>query len=55
MRYQLPPRRISMKHLFPSTALAFFIGLGFASMSTNTFAANSAITTASRRWTTLAR
>ena len=30
-----------MKHLFPSTALALFIGLGFASMSTNTFAANS--------------
>jgi hypothetical protein len=33
MRYQLPPRRISMKHLFPSTALALFIGIGFAPMS----------------------
>ncbi|AZE12785.1 tail-specific protease [Pseudomonas chlororaphis subsp. aureofaciens] len=41
MRYQLPPRRISMKHLFPSTALALFIGLGLLPMSTNTFAANS--------------
>ncbi|WP_425273397.1 carboxy terminal-processing peptidase [Pseudomonas morbosilactucae] len=30
-----------MKHLFPSTALAFFIGLGLLPMSTNTFAANS--------------
>lgn len=30
-----------MKHLFPSTALALFIGLGLSSMSTNTFAANS--------------
>ncbi|WP_164485457.1 carboxy terminal-processing peptidase [Pseudomonas chlororaphis] len=30
-----------MKHLFPSTALALFIGLGLLPMSTNTFAANS--------------
>ncbi|AOA04339.1 tail-specific protease [Pseudomonas fragi] len=41
MRYQLPPRRISMKHLFPSTALALFIGLGVLPFSANTFAANS--------------
>ena len=30
-----------MKHLFPSTALALFIGLGLLPLSTNTFAANS--------------
>ncbi|NWA25720.1 carboxy terminal-processing peptidase [Pseudomonas gingeri] len=30
-----------MKHLFPSTALALFIGLGISSFSANTFAANS--------------
>ena len=30
-----------MKHLFPSTALALFIGFGLLPMSTNTFAANS--------------
>ncbi|MQT24943.1 tail-specific protease [Pseudomonas helleri] len=41
MRYQLPPRRISMKHLFPSTALALFIGLGVLPFSANSFAANS--------------
>jgi carboxyl-terminal processing protease len=41
MRYQLSPRRISMKHLFPSTALALLIGIGLMPMSSNTFAANS--------------
>ncbi len=30
-----------MKHLFPSTALALFIGLGLCAQSANTFAANS--------------
>ncbi len=30
-----------MKHLFPSTALALFIGIGLMPMSSNTFAANS--------------
>ena len=30
-----------MKHLFPSTALALFIGLGISTFSANTFAANS--------------
>ncbi|MBK5542892.1 carboxy terminal-processing peptidase [Pseudomonas sp. TH05] len=30
-----------MKHLFPSTALALFIGIGLLPMSANTFAANS--------------
>ncbi|MGY2182865.1 carboxy terminal-processing peptidase [Pseudomonas agarici] len=30
-----------MKHLFPSTALALFIGLGVCAFSANTFAANS--------------
>ena len=30
-----------MKHLFPSTALALFIGLGVLPFSANTFAANS--------------
>ncbi|MFW0759452.1 carboxy terminal-processing peptidase [Pseudomonas sp. H11T01] len=30
-----------MKHLFPSTALALFIGLGLLPLSTNSFAANS--------------
>ncbi|EJM61464.1 hypothetical protein PMI29_03874, partial [Pseudomonas sp. GM49] len=28
-----------MKHLFPSTALALFIGIGLLPMSSNTFAA----------------
>jgi carboxyl-terminal processing protease len=41
MRYQLSPRRISMKHLLPSTALALFIGIGLLPVSGNTFAANS--------------
>ncbi|RON34384.1 tail-specific protease [Pseudomonas frederiksbergensis] len=41
MRYQLSPRRISMKHLLPSTALALVIGLGLLPMSSNSFAANS--------------
>jgi carboxyl-terminal processing protease len=41
MRYQLPPRRISMKHFLPSSALALCIGLGTLSMSANTFADNS--------------
>ncbi|KJH78221.1 peptidase S41 [Pseudomonas sp. ES3-33] len=41
MRDQLSPRRISMKHFFPSTALALVIGIGLLPMSTNSFAANS--------------
>jgi carboxyl-terminal processing protease len=41
MRYQLPPRRISMKHFLPSSALALCIGLGTLSVSANTFADNS--------------
>jgi carboxyl-terminal processing protease len=41
MRYQLPPRRISMKHFLPSSALALCIGLGSLALSANTFAANS--------------
>src|SRR3989344_4071711 len=41
MRYQLSPRRINMKRLFPSTALALFIGIGLLPMSGNTFADNS--------------
>ncbi|PMU10847.1 tail-specific protease [Pseudomonas sp. FW305-20] len=41
MRDQLSPRRISMKHFFPSTALALFIGIGLLPMSTHSFAANS--------------
>jgi carboxyl-terminal processing protease len=41
MRYQLPPRRISMKHFLPSSALALCIGLGTLSMSANSFADNS--------------
>ncbi|EIK97973.1 S41 family peptidase [Pseudomonas sp. M47T1] len=41
MRDQLSPRRISMKHLLPSSALALCIGLGALSMSARTFAANS--------------
>lgn len=41
MRYQLSLRRISMKHLFPSTALALVIGLGLLPLSNDTFAANS--------------
>ncbi|EJM02341.1 C-terminal processing peptidase [Pseudomonas sp. GM102] len=41
MRYQLSLRRISMKHLLPSTALALVIGLGLLPMSSHSFAANS--------------
>ncbi|TNB85397.1 tail-specific protease [Pseudomonas sp. Fig-3] len=41
MRYQLSLRRISMKHLFPSTTLALVIGLGLLPLSSDTFAANS--------------
>ncbi|KPC07167.1 Tail-specific protease [Pseudomonas amygdali pv. lachrymans] len=41
MRYQLSSRRISMKQLLPSTALALFVGLGVLPMSASTFAANS--------------
>ncbi|PAM81793.1 tail-specific protease [Pseudomonas sp. ERMR1:02] len=41
MRYQLSPRRINMKRLFPSTALALFIGIGLLPLSSNSFAANS--------------
>ncbi|WP_416146802.1 PDZ domain-containing protein, partial [Pseudomonas syringae] len=41
MRYQLSSRRISMKQLFPSTALALFVGLSVLPMSASTFAANS--------------
>jgi carboxyl-terminal processing protease len=41
MRYQLPQRRISMKHFIPSSALALCIGLGTLSMSASSFAANS--------------
>lgn len=41
MRDQLSLRRISMKHFFPSTALALVIGLGLLPMSSNSFAANS--------------
>ncbi|RZO11360.1 tail-specific protease [Pseudomonas moorei] len=41
MRYQLSPRRINMKRLFPSTALALFIGIGLLPMSSSSFAANS--------------
>jgi carboxyl-terminal processing protease len=41
MRYQLSPRRISMKHFLPSTTLALLIGLTVLPMSATTFAANS--------------
>ncbi len=37
----MPPRRISIKHFLPSSALALCIGLGSLAMSANTFAANS--------------
>jgi carboxyl-terminal processing protease len=41
MRDQLPRRRISLKNIFPSSALALCIGLGTLSMSASSFAANS--------------
>ena len=41
MRDQLPRRRISLKNIFPSSALALCIGLGTLSMSATSFAANS--------------
>jgi carboxyl-terminal processing protease len=41
MRYQLSPRRISMKHFLPSTTLALLIGLTVLPMSASSFAANS--------------
>ncbi len=41
MRYQLPLRRISMKHFLPSTALALLIGLGSLPLAGNALAANS--------------
>ena len=40
MSYQLPQRRIRVKHLFLRTALTFLIAVGSASMSANTSAAN---------------
>lgn len=40
MRDQLPPRRISMKHYLPSTALALMIGLGSLALGGNAAAAN---------------
>ncbi|NVN64581.1 tail-specific protease [Pseudomonas putida] len=40
MRDQLPPRRISMKHFLPSTALAVMIGLGSLTLGGNAAAAN---------------
>ncbi|ERL02172.1 tail-specific protease [Pseudomonas putida] len=40
MRDQLPPRRISMKHFLPSTALAVMIGLGSLTLGGNAVAAN---------------
>jgi len=40
MRDQLPPRRISMKHFLPSTALALVIGLGSLTLGGNAVAAN---------------
>ncbi|MVF50659.1 tail-specific protease [Pseudomonas monteilii] len=40
MRDQLPPRRISMKHFLPSTALAVMIGLGSLTLGGNATAAN---------------
>jgi carboxyl-terminal processing protease len=41
MRYQLSPRRISMKQFLPSTTLALLIGLAALPMSASSFAANS--------------
>ncbi|RAU49289.1 tail-specific protease [Pseudomonas sp. RIT412] len=41
MRYQLSPRRISMKHLLPSTTLALLLGLAALPVSAPSFAANS--------------
>ncbi|OQR32803.1 tail-specific protease [Pseudomonas sp. Bc-h] len=41
MRYQLSPRRISMKQILPSTTLALLIGLAALPMSSSSFAANS--------------
>ncbi|TFF42747.1 tail-specific protease [Pseudomonas sp. RIT623] len=40
MRDQLPPRRMSMKHFLPSTALALMIGLGSLTLGGNAAAAN---------------
>ncbi|HCV39828.1 MAG TPA: tail-specific protease [Pseudomonas sp.] len=40
MRDQLPPRRISMKHFLPSTALALMVGLGSLTLGGNAAAAN---------------
>ncbi len=40
MRDQLPPRRISMKHFLPSSALALVIGLGSLTLGGNAAAAN---------------
>ncbi|QHG63764.1 tail-specific protease [Pseudomonas putida] len=40
MRDQLPPRRISMKHFLPSTALALIVGLGSLTLGGNAAAAN---------------
>ncbi|AYG43933.1 tail-specific protease [Pseudomonas sp. Leaf58] len=40
MRDQMPPRRISMKHFLPSTALAMMIGLGSLALGGNAAAAN---------------
>ena len=40
MRDHLPPRRISMKHFLPSTALALMIGLGSLTLGGNAAAAN---------------
>ncbi|AXM96021.1 peptidase S41 [Pseudomonas plecoglossicida] len=40
MRDQLPPRRISMKHFLPSTALALMMGLGSLTLGGNAAAAN---------------
>ncbi|SNS80781.1 C-terminal processing peptidase-1. Serine peptidase. MEROPS family S41A [Pseudomonas japonica] len=41
MRYQLPLRRIGMKHFLPSTALALLIGLGSLPFAGTALAANS--------------
>ncbi|GLO42926.1 peptidase S41 [Pseudomonas putida] len=40
MRDQLSPRRISMKHFLPSTALALMVGLGSLTLGGNAAAAN---------------
>ncbi|RZA16363.1 MAG: tail-specific protease, partial [Proteobacteria bacterium] len=40
MSDHLPQRRASLKHLFPSTALALCIGLGTLGLSAGSFAAN---------------